>query len=240
MKLVHKNGATGVILRVKILDSTTATGAGKTGLTYQSTGLVISTIASNEAAPTAYSQAAGTVETIATLGTYAAPADTKCRFREIDATNHPGLYEIQLADARMAVSGARHLITSISGASGAAQCDAEVQLVSLDLYDSTRAGLAALPNAAAASAGGLPTVGTSANQIALDGSGNVSATAVKDLLEADRVVDTTVTPWALVLIKKGSGALGQPGTVELLRQKLYDVTGGGVTNTNTILGRSIA
>jgi hypothetical protein len=197
MKLLHKSGVSGLILRVKILDAASTTGAGKTGLAYNSTGLVIATIASNEAAATVYSQAAGTVETVATLGTFAAPTAGKCRFKEMDATNHPGLYEIQLPDARFAVAGATGLIVSTSGASGAGQCDAEVQLTAVDTAD------------------------------------------VRDLVEADRVIDTTVSPWALVLIKKGSGALGAPGAVELLRQKLYDVTGGGVTNTSTILGRSI-
>jgi hypothetical protein len=62
---------------------------------------------------------------------------------------------------------------------------------------------------------------------------------LKDLLEADRYVDTTVTPWALVLVKKGSGALGQQGAVELLRQKLRDVGGAPITNTSTILGQSV-
>jgi hypothetical protein len=197
MKLLHKSGVTGVILRVKILDSASTTGAGKTGLADNSAGLVISTIASNEAAPTAYSQAAGTIETIATLGTFAAPTAGKCRFKEVDAANHPGLYEIQLPNERFAVAGASGLIVSLSGASGAAQCDAEVQLAAVDTAD------------------------------------------VRDLVEADRVIDTTVSPWALVLIKKGTGALGAPGAVELVRQKLYDVTGGGVTNASTILGRSI-
>ncbi|HEX3725835.1 MAG TPA: hypothetical protein VHV08_06315 [Pirellulales bacterium] len=239
MKLLHKNGTTGVILRVKIIDATSASAAGKTGLTSSSAGLVISTLASTEAVATVYAQAAGTIEAITTLGTYAAPSASKCRFREVDASNHPGLYELQLADARFNVAGARHLIVSISGASSAVQCDAEVQLVALDFYDATRAGLTALPAAAASSAGGLPTIGSGAGQIALDGSGNVSSQMIRDLIEADRVVDTTVAPWALVLIKKGSGALGQPGAIELLRQKLYDVTGGGITNSNTILGRSI-
>lgn len=239
MKLLHKVGVTGAILRVKILDASSTSGAGKTGLAFNSAGLVIATIASNEATPTVYSQVAGAIETIATLGTHATPTAGKCRFKEVDATNHPGLYEIQLADARFNVSGARHLIVSISGVSGAAQCDAEVQLVAVDLYDSTRAGLTALPAANAQTAGGLPTVGSGANQIVLDGSGSVTDAALKNLLEADRVIDTTVSPWALVLIKKGSGSLGQGGTVELLRQKLYDVTGGPITNANTILGRSI-
>jgi predicted DNA-binding ArsR family transcriptional regulator len=77
--------------------------------------LRISTICDNEATATAYTVAGSTIETITTLGTYAAPTATKCRFKEVDATNHPGVYEIQLAAARVAVSGAKELIISVSG-----------------------------------------------------------------------------------------------------------------------------
>ena len=137
-KLAYKNGITSVVLRVKIMDSASTVGAGKTGLAFGTAGLVVSTIADNEAAPTVYTQAAGNVETVATLGTFAAPDAGKCRFREVDAVNHPGLYEIQISDARWAVTGARSAIVTVSGAAGAAQVDAEVQLdpkVVADLND---------------------------------------------------------------------------------------------------------
>lgn len=127
-KLNYENGITSVILRVKILDTDSTAGAGKTGLTHSSSGLIISTIADNEATATAYTQAASNIETITTLGTFAAPTASKCRFKEVDATNHPGLYEVQIADARWGVSNARSVIVSLSGVSGAAQVDAEVQL----------------------------------------------------------------------------------------------------------------
>lgn len=61
--------------------------------------------------------------------------------------------------------------------------------------------------------------------------------AVRDLLEADRYIDTNQTPWQLVLIKQGTGGLGV-GT-ELLRQELRDVNGVAVTSTDTVLGQSI-
>ena len=144
------------IERVFLPDSSSTTGAGLTGLTFSSSGLIISNIADNEATATVYTQAGSTIETIATLGTYAAPTATKCRFKEVDATNHPGLYEIQLADARYAVSNAEKLIITVSGATNLAPTFAEIQLANLDLYDSVRAGLTALPNAAADAAGGLP------------------------------------------------------------------------------------
>lgn len=123
------------IIRVKILDSTSTAGAGKTGLSPSSSGLIISTIASSEATPTAYTQAATHIETISTLGTYAAPSASCCRFRQIDATNHPGLYEIQLADARFAIAGAKNLIISISGVTGMVPCDVHIMLTALDLQD---------------------------------------------------------------------------------------------------------
>jgi hypothetical protein len=168
-----KLGQGSVILRVKIPDSTATTGAGKTGLTSASSGLIISTIADNEAAATAYTVAATNVESISTLGTFAAPTAGKCRFKEVDATNHKGIYEIQIADARWAVSGAKSLIVSISGATGAAECDAHIPLTSLDPYDAVRGGLTALPNAAAQAAGGLYTRGTGAGQIAQDANGRI-------------------------------------------------------------------
>ncbi len=155
-KEITTNGDTSRIERVFLPDSSSTTGAGLTGLDNTSSGLIISTIADNEATATAYTTAASNVETIATLGTYAAPTASKCRFKEVDATNHPGLYEIQLADARYAVSNAEKLIITISGATNLAPTFMEIQLAKLDVYDSVRAGLTALPNAAADAAGGLP------------------------------------------------------------------------------------
>jgi hypothetical protein len=156
MLLNYKHSQTSVILRVKLRDSSVTTGAGLTGLTSASTGLIIGTIASNEATSTAYTVAGSTIEGITTLGTYAAPTATKCRFKEVDSTNHKGVYEIQLADARFAVASAKSLMISLSGATNLAQCDVLVPLHQLDPYDSVRGGLTALPNAAADAAGGLP------------------------------------------------------------------------------------
>lgn len=132
---IFKNGSTSVILRVKLLDATSINGAGLTGLGIASTGLIISTIADLEASATVYTVAASHVQTIATLGTYAAPSASNCRFKEVDATNHPGLYEIQLADVRFAVSNAKALYLTISGAaSNIVEYDAVIQLNSTDPY----------------------------------------------------------------------------------------------------------
>lgn len=134
MLQTFKNGQGSIVLRVKLLDSSATTGAGLTGLTSGSSGLIISTIADNEATATAYTVAGSKIETITTLGTYAAPTATKCRFKEVDATNHKGVYEIQIADARFAVASAKSLIVSLSGATNLAQADFVVQLQSDDPY----------------------------------------------------------------------------------------------------------
>ena len=127
-KLAYKNGIASVILRVKVLDTTSTTGGAKTDLAYNTAGLIVSTIADNEAAPTVYAQAAGNIETIAALGTFATPTASKCRFAQVDSVNHPGLYEIQIANGRWSVANARSVIVTLSGAVGAAQVDSEIQL----------------------------------------------------------------------------------------------------------------
>jgi hypothetical protein len=84
-----------------------------TGLTHSTSGLIISTIADVEASATAYTQAASNIETITTLGTFAAPTASKCRFKEVDNTNHPYLYEFQFTNARFAVASAKRLVTTV-------------------------------------------------------------------------------------------------------------------------------
>jgi hypothetical protein len=129
-----KNGQTSVVLRFKLLDSSSSVGAGLTGLTSASSGLIISTIADNEASATAYTVAGSTIESITTLGTFATPTATKCRFKEVDSTNHKGIYEFQFADARFAVSGAKSLLVSVLGATNLVQADFVVPLVVDDPY----------------------------------------------------------------------------------------------------------
>lgn len=163
----YKRGQGSIVLRIKILNSSVSTGAGLTGLTSGSASLLISTIADNESSATAYS--GSNLETITTLGTYAAPTSGKARFKEVDATNHKGVYEIQLADARYAVSSAKSLLVSVSGATNAAETDVVIPLTDIDPYDTVRAGLTAMPNVASGSAGALITAGTGTAQLNVSG-----------------------------------------------------------------------
>lgn len=123
------------------------------------------------------------------MGTFATPTATKCRFKEVDATNHPGLYEIQIANARYAVTSARSLVITIA-VTGAAPSNAEIQLSAADLNDAVRLGLSGLKltyqkNAAAGvipfvlydSAGAVVTgAGSLAGHVSIDGATQVSTT----------------------------------------------------------------
>lgn len=131
MLIQRKLGSTSNAIRVTLRSS--STGQGLTGLTHSSSGLIISTIADNEETATAYTSGGSTVETITTLGTFATPTSGKCRFKEVDATNHPGLYEIQVADARFAVSSAKVLRVTISGVANLLSRDVVIQLTTFDL-----------------------------------------------------------------------------------------------------------
>lgn len=132
MKTLEYKALAGPIVTVVIRDPTSITGAGLTGKTNASSGLVIAIRPDNAATTTGYSAAGSTVDTIATLGTWAAPTSGHCRFKEIDSTNHPGHYELQFAAALWATAGARKLVGTIQ-VTGGAQTDFEIQLTGPDV-----------------------------------------------------------------------------------------------------------
>lgn len=216
--MIFKNGQTSIILRFKLLDSSSATGGGLTGLTEASSGLIISTIADNEDAPTSYSAAGSTIETVTTLGSYSAPTATKCRFKEVDATNHPGLYEFQFSDERFAVSGAKSLVISVSGATNLVQADKEIQLVSDDPYvakpensdllaidASGRIDVGKWLGTATTLTGGLPDVNTKTIANGIIAAATFAANAL------DAVWSTTtrlLTAGTNIVLAKGTGVTG--------------------------------
>lgn len=204
-----KNGQTSIILRFKLLDSSSTTGAGLTGLTSASASLIISTIADVEATAVAYTQAGSTIETITTLGTYAAPTATKCRFKEVDSTNHKGVYEFQFADARYAVANAKSLLVSVSGATNLAQADFLIQLVSDDPYVAKPANYASF---------------------SIDASGRI------DVIKIAGTTQTARDIGASVLLSSGTGT-GQISlssgiaSADIKKVNAVTVTGNGQTGT---------
>ena len=129
-----RKAATNPVLRTFLQDSTSTTGAGLTGLSSTSTGLRIDVIRELDATVTSYTVAASNVETITTIGTYAAPTASKCRFKEVDATNLPGMYELQFAQALFGTGDAsRYIISMIRGATSLAPRLIEIQLTAFDV-----------------------------------------------------------------------------------------------------------
>lgn len=112
------------ILRVIVLKPD---GTPNNDLVYNTTDLLISILQSNASSPTTFSEASGLIETITTCGTFATPTSGKCRFKIVDATNCPGLYEIQFSNAHFEDSSNRSLIVSIAGAADVGSTNLLVQ-----------------------------------------------------------------------------------------------------------------
>lgn len=203
MYIQRVRGATSNILRATLRSS--ATGQGLTGLTSGSTGLIISTVCDNEASPVTYTAAGSTIETITTLGTFATPTTNKCRFKEVDATNHPGLYEFQFADARFSVASSKVLRITVSGATNLLSKDLIVQLTVMDFDDGVRGALTALPNAVPGASGGLVTTnGTKVNQtVDLTAGQTIAATIAAGSIATDAITAASVKADAVTKIQNG-------------------------------------
>jgi hypothetical protein len=102
----------------------------------------------------------------------AASAAATASITQVDITNMPGLYYLELTAGELDTLG--HVLVSFKTAA-TAQWHGTVQVVDYDPYDTVRMGLTALPNAAAEAAGGLYTRGTGAGQINQPANGQVDA-----------------------------------------------------------------
>ncbi|QKD16786.1 hypothetical protein HGP13_17865 [Mesorhizobium sp. NZP2077] len=162
-----KKGATSQSVYFDVLDSTSTTGGRKTGLAFNTSSLVAYYVRN---------QGTATAITLATLAA-ANTAWSSGGFKEVDATNMPGIYRLDVPDAAFATGAGDDVVIVLKGATGMVQASVDVQLVAWDPQDSVRAGLTALPNAAAEAAGGLYTRGTGAGQINQDANGRVDANA---------------------------------------------------------------
>ncbi len=121
MKLEKVAGATSEIWQVFIQDSTSTTGAGLTGLVFNSGSL------------TAYfHRDTDTTATAITLVTMTVGTFTSSGFKEIDATHMPGWYQLCPPNAALA-AGAKSVAIHLQGASNMAPCPIEVQLTTFDV-----------------------------------------------------------------------------------------------------------
>jgi hypothetical protein len=140
-KLEKVAGATSEIWQIFIADSSSTTGAGLTGLVF------------NTASLTAYyHRDTDTTATAITLATMTVGTFTSSGFKEIDATNMPGWYQFCPPNAAIA-SGAKSCAFHLKGATNMAPLPIEVQLTAVN------------PDSATAFMTSVATVTTVTNQL---------------------------------------------------------------------------
>lgn len=177
-KQVVKKGDTSRIEYVFIQDSSSTTGAGLTGLAFNSAGL------------TAYYVRTGGTATAITLATQTANgAYSSGGFVAVDGTNMPGVYRLDIPDAVFA-TGVDKAVVMLKGATNMAQLVLEYQLVDYDPENATTLGLtnldatvsSRLASASISLSGGAVTVGTNN-----DKTGYALADVTSDAVIADAV-----------------------------------------------------
>lgn len=132
MSLTIKAGATDQTIYLFIQDSSSTTGDGLTGLAYNTASLVAYYVPQRGSA---------TAITLATLAA-ANSAHSDGGFKEVDATNMPGVYRLDLPDA--AVASGPEVIIMMKGATNMAPVAKEIQLVAFDPQDATGLGVSRL------------------------------------------------------------------------------------------------
>lgn len=115
-KLALRAGATSKTVYLFINDSSSTVGAGLTGLAYNTASLVASYVR-----PLG-SRVAITLATQTVTGAFSSGG-----FVEVDATNMPGLYRLDLPDAAIA-SGVDSVVVMLKGATNMAPAVLEIQL----------------------------------------------------------------------------------------------------------------
>ncbi len=155
-KLSILAGSTSVTVPLFILDSSSTTGAGKTGLLYNTASLTAYYVLPAAAA------VAITLATQTVTGAYSSGG-----FVEIDATNMPGWYRFDVPNA--AIASGRSSGIHFKGAANMAPLPLEIELTAWNNQDGVRGGMTALPNAAAGASGGLVINGGNTGTVALGG-----------------------------------------------------------------------
>lgn len=121
-KLTIKKASTDVTVYLFIQASNVTTGAGLTGLAYNTTDLVASYVRP---------LAARAAITLATLAA-ADSAHSDGGFKEVDATNMPGVYRLDLPDA-VCATGVNSVVVMLKGAANMSPVVLEIQLTDFDL-----------------------------------------------------------------------------------------------------------
>ena len=116
MKQLLRKGTTSKSVYVFVQDIRSGANAGLTGLAYNTSGL-----------NGYYLREGGTSATSITLATSTLGTWTSGAFKEVDATNLPGVYEVGIPDAALA-TGANHVVVMYKGAANMGPVVLEIEL----------------------------------------------------------------------------------------------------------------
>jgi len=172
-KLQRQVGTTSQVVDILALNSSVTTGAGLTGLAYNTSSLTCYYHRNTASADVAVSLATMTLGTWATGG-----------FIVVDGTNMPGLYQFGIPNAALA-SGADSVVFYFTGATNLAPIVLEIELTATSNQDAVHGGMSALPNTACTTNASLLTSGTGTDQI--------SVSSGKTLLQATQTGVTIPT-----------------------------------------------
>lgn len=131
---------------VFIQNSSVSTGAGLTGLVFNSASLTAD-----------YCVERGARVNIPLVTQTATGAYSSGGFVAVDGTNMPGLYRFDIPNAVFATAGADKAVVMLKGATNMAPVLLEYQIVGFNPDDAVRLGLTAIPNVAQGTTGSLPT-----------------------------------------------------------------------------------
>lgn len=172
-------------------------------------------------------------------------------FIEVDATNMPGVYRCDFPDAAYS-TGVDFVVCQIvvAAANNAIAAPIQVDLTDVDLRDSVRAGLTALPNVNAGSAGGVAT-DTDANGAVriVDGTGarelnttSGSVDLVTDAVDTDSLAANAITDiWAQQVESEGTYTAQQVLSICLSALAGITSNGGATLETpNGVANRIVA
>ncbi len=229
-KLSIAAGATSQTVNVFIQNSSSTTGAGLTGLVYNSTGLTAYYV---------FPRAASAAITLVTLAS-ATAAWSSGGFKEIDSTNCPGLYRFDIPNAVLASGNGRFVTIYLQGATNMAPCVLEIELTGVDNQDATAFGLSRLD---AAISSRMATFALPANfaSLAITAGGAVTAGTVSDktgyslaALDAAALESGTAQAGATGSITLRSGA---SATDHIYRGQIIEIYGGtGAGQARVITG----
>ena len=138
---------------VFIQNSSVSTGAGLTGLVFNSASLTAD-----------YCVERGARVNIPLVTQTATGAYSSGGFVAVDGTNMPGLYRFDIPNAVFATAGADKAVVMLKGATNMAPVLLEYQIVGYNPDDAVRLGLTAIPNVSQGTIGSLP-IGNAAGAV---------------------------------------------------------------------------